>query len=155
LAATDATAASRTRLAGHFTGSAFLVSQDAQRTLLLRHAKLGRWLQPGGHADGEFDLARVALREAEEETGLAGLVVQSDIFDLDRHLIPARGTEPQHWHWDVRYVVRATHDETAEISCESEDAEWRDIALLAQDHAMDASLRRMALRFHEASQTKS
>src|ERR1700755_2970053 len=49
---------------GHFTASAWLVSADGERALLMLHRKLGRWLQPGGHADGEADLPGVALREA-------------------------------------------------------------------------------------------
>ena len=72
---------------GHFTGSAWLVSADGTRVLLMHHRKLDRWLQPGGHADGDTDLARVALREAQEETGVADLRVEGDIFDIDRHRI--------------------------------------------------------------------
>src|SRR5689334_8610797 len=71
LASTDADAARRERTAGHLTGSAWLVSADGERVLLTHHRKLDRWLQLGGHADGDADLARVALREAEEESGLA------------------------------------------------------------------------------------
>src|SRR5690606_30720642 len=73
----------RDRLEGHFTASSWLVSRDGARTLLTHHRKLGLWLQPGGHADGDRDLARVALREAGEETGLPGLEVEPGIFDLD------------------------------------------------------------------------
>ncbi len=137
----------RAHLAGHFTGSAFLVSRDGERALLLHHAKLGRWLQPGGHADGDPDLAGVALREAAEETGLSGLVVDPAIFDLDRHAIPARGAEPEHWHWDVRYVVRCTGDETPRINSESRAFAWRDIDDLAGDGSLDPSIRRMAARW--------
>lgn len=138
---------SRAHRAGHFTASAFVVSKDGQRALLLYHAKLGRWLQPGGHADGDVDLARVALREAEEETGLAGLVVEPVIFDLDRHLIPARGAEPEHWHWDVRYVLRCSSDETPRINSESRAFAWRAIDELAGDGSLDPSVRRMAARW--------
>ena len=81
----------RTLAIGHFTGSAWLVSADGQRVLLTHHRKLHRWLQLGGHADGEGDLAAVALREAQEESGLGGLSVEDFVFDLDRHLIPERG----------------------------------------------------------------
>src|SRR5690348_11368424 len=101
----------RSHAPGHFTGSAWLVSADGERVLLTHHRKLGRWLQLGGHADGDTDLARVALREAEEESGLRDLTVEPGIFDLDRHLIPARGAEAAHWHYDVCYVVRATGSE--------------------------------------------
>jgi len=103
----------RTRLAGHFTGSAWLVSADGRRALLMHHRKLDRWLQPGGHADGDPDLAQVALREAEEETGLTGLVVEPAVVDIDRHAIPARGPEPDNWHPAVRVGGRAT--ETADF----------------------------------------
>lgn len=137
----------REHRAGHFTASAFLVSADGGRALLLHHAKLGRWLQPGGHADGEMDLAAVALREAEEESGLPGLVVEPAIFDLDRHAIPARGAEPEHWHWDVRYVVRCTGDETPRINSESRAFAWRSIDDLARDGSLDPSIRRMAARW--------
>ncbi|HET8899880.1 MAG TPA: NUDIX hydrolase [Rhodanobacteraceae bacterium] len=132
---------------GHFTGSAWVVSADGQRSLLTHHKKLGRWLQPGGHADGDTNLARVALREAEEETGLSGLRVAPAIFDLDRHRIPARGVEPEHWHYDVRYVVRAGVDENFVVSDESNALAWREITALASDDTVDPSLRRMAQRW--------
>lgn len=132
---------------GHFTGSAFVVSADGERCLLLHHAKLQRWLQPGGHADGDMDLAAVALREAEEETGLTGVVVEADIFDLDRHWIPARGEEPEHQHWDVRYIVRCGGDEAPRINAESRAFAWHRIADLAADAAFEPSIRRMAARW--------
>ncbi|AKC87761.1 NUDIX hydrolase [Pseudoxanthomonas suwonensis] len=135
----------RERLAGHFTGSAWVVSADGHRTLLTHHRKLDRWLQPGGHADGDADLARVALREAEEETGVAGLRLEDGaIFDLDRHWIPARGEVPGHWHYDVRYVVRAGTDECFVVSEESNDLAWREVAAVAADPSSDESMRRMA-----------
>ena len=139
----------RGRLAGHFTGWAWVASADGMRTLLTHHRKLDRWLQPGGHADGDADLARVALREAEEETGVAGLRLEegSPIFDLDRHWIPARGEVPGHWHYDVRYVVRAGEDERFVVSAESHDLAWRGIEALLQDPACDESMRRMAVKW--------
>ena len=129
---------------GHFTGSAWLVSGDGERVLLTHHRKLGRWLQLGGHADGDGDLARVALREAQEESGLPDLVVEPAIFDLDRHRIPARGDEPAHWHYDVRYVVHATGSEAFVVGEESLALAWRSIRELASAAQTDASLRRMA-----------
>lgn len=132
---------------GHFTGSAWLVSGDGERVLLTHHRKLERWLQLGGHADGDSDLARVALREAEEESGLVDLQVEREIFDLDRHWIPARGDEPGHWHYDVRYVVHATGSESFAISEESLALAWKPVRSLIADPATDASLQRMAQRW--------
>ena len=137
----------RAHLAGHFTGSAWLVSADGERVLLTHHRKLNAWLQLGGHADGDTDLARVALREAEEESGMSDLVVEAAIFDIDRHRIPARGTEPEHWHYDVRYVVRATGSEAFVVGDESHALAWRDVATLVDEDGLDASVRRMAAKW--------
>jgi 8-oxo-dGTP pyrophosphatase MutT (NUDIX family) len=139
----------RERLAGHFTASSWLVDRRGERVLLTHHRKLDRWLQLGGHADGDRDLAQVALREAEEESGLAGLRVEPAIFDLDRHWIPERGDVPGHWHYDARYVVHAGEDEAYVVSDESHDLAWRDIARIAADESADESLRRMARKWQE------
>lgn len=145
--AADPRAAARERRDGHLTGSAWLVSGDYRRALLTHHRKLDRWLQLGGHADGDTDLARVALREAQEESGLDGLVVEAGIFDLDRHRIPARGDDPEHWHYDVRFVVHARGGEAFAVSAESHALAWVDISTIASDAAQDESLRRMARRW--------
>jgi len=137
----------RELLAGHLTASAWLVSSDGTRVLLTHHRKLDRWLQLGGHADGDRNLARAALREANEESGLDGLRVEPDIFDLDRHWIPEHKGVPAHWHYDVRYVVRASTDEEFVVSDESHALAWRDIDALADDASVDASLRRMARKW--------
>ncbi|GAB2500970.1 NUDIX hydrolase [Arenimonas alkanexedens] len=134
----------RARLAGHFTGSAWVISGDGLRVLLMHHRKLDRWLQLGGHADGDADLPRVALREAQEESGLLALTVDPVILDLDRHLIPARGTEPEHWHYDVRFVVRTTGSEAFVVGEESLALAWKPVAAIAADPDADESLRRMA-----------
>lgn len=101
----------RSLLEGHVTGSAWIVSPatdgdvpNEPRVLLIHHRKLDRWFQPGGHADGNPDVAAVALQEAEEETGLTDLqLVSSQIFDVDVHRIPQRGQVPAHWHYDIRF----------------------------------------------------
>lgn len=137
----------RGHLAGHFTGSAWLVSADGARVLLMHHRKLDRWLQPGGHADGDADLARVALREAREETGVTDLRIEGGIFDIDRHRIAARGNEPEHWHYDVRHVVRSGADESFTLNAESHALAWRPVAEVAHDTGLDGSLRRMARKW--------
>ncbi|HEX5755056.1 MAG TPA: NUDIX hydrolase [Arenimonas sp.] len=145
--ASSADAFERHHPPGHFTGSAWLVSADGQRVLLTHHRKLDRWLQLGGHADGDRDLPRVALREAEEESGLCGLAVESEVFDLDRHAIPARGSDPEHFHYDVRFVVRAGDSEAFVVGEESHDLAWRVIAELVDAAGVDDSVRRMAVKW--------
>ena len=137
----------RETLAGHFTGSAWLVDASGERVLLTHHRKLQRWLQLGGHADGDRDLAAVALREAYEESGLKDLTVESEIFDVDRHWIPERKNEPGHWHYDVRYVVRVGGSEHFVMSDESLELAWISIRHLAEAQDTDESLRRMARKW--------
>jgi 8-oxo-dGTP pyrophosphatase MutT (NUDIX family) len=137
----------RERLAGHFTASAWLVDAAGERLLMTHHRKLDRWLQLGGHADGDRDLAAVALREAEEESGLTGLRVLPEIFDLDRHWIPERADVPGHWHYDVRYVVCATASEDFAVSDESHALAWRRIDALLEEPGIDPSIVRMARKW--------
>jgi len=122
----------RTCLRGHLTGSAWIVSADRSRVLLTHHHKLDRWLQLGGHADGDPDMVAVALREAAEESGLTRLtVVSGEVFDFDRHEIPARGDEPAHWHFDFRFMIEADPAESLRISSESKDLAWVEIGRVA------------------------
>ena len=130
----------------HFTASALVVSNDFKRVVLLHHKKLEKWLQPGGHADGDSDLAAVALKEANEETGLKGLeLVSVDgealILDLDIHEIPARKTDPSHFHYDVRFLIKAGSDETLVQNHESNQLKW-----LNTDEARKLTSERSILR---------
>ena len=98
----------RSNLAGHLTASAFVVDRERQHLLLIHHKALDRWLQPGGHADGDPDLLAVARREVLEETGLAEVApVVPHPFDLDIHPIPERKGVPAHLHYDVRFLFAA------------------------------------------------
>jgi 8-oxo-dGTP pyrophosphatase MutT (NUDIX family) len=101
------------------------VNEKGDEVLLLHHRKLGKWLQPGGHADGEMNLLAVALREAREETGLGSLAPwSSSIFDLDIHRIPVRGSEPEHLHYDLRFVIMAHEVAPLRINHESNSLAW-------------------------------
>jgi 8-oxo-dGTP pyrophosphatase MutT (NUDIX family) len=109
----------------HFTGSALVVSADGALCLLHHHRKLDRWLQFGGHCDGEQDVLSVAQREAFEESGIGGLIVASRRpFDLDIHDIPAIGDEPPHFHYDIRYVLIAPEHAAFRTSAESNEMRW-------------------------------
>jgi hypothetical protein len=111
---------------GHFTGSCWLVNRDETKFLLTLHKKIRRWLQLGGHADGDYNLARVSLKEAREESGLQNIELLSDeIFDIGIHLIPEYKGIPEHYHYDVRFLLRTTdNDEDIQISDESNDLRW-------------------------------
>lgn len=129
---------------GHLTGSALVVDPDTERILLLLHAKIQRWLQPGGHADGDANLAAVALREAAEETGIDGLAVDPVPIDLDVHRFRSvRTDEPDHDHLDVRFLVVAPPGSQVATNHESEGARWVSLhELPALD--VDAGTLRMA-----------
>jgi len=135
----------RTIAEGHLTGSAFVLSADGGRVLLLHHRKLGRWLQPGGHADpGETTGEQVALREAREETGLSKVALHASAprpLDLDVHAIPARPGEPAHEHLDLRYLAVADGGELRRARAEAADLRWFEWAEL-EGLDLDRGLRR-------------
>jgi 8-oxo-dGTP pyrophosphatase MutT (NUDIX family) len=114
----------RDHLPGHLTGSAWIIDRSKSYALLVHHAKLQRWLQPGGHADGDENIVAVARKEAEEETGLKNLVLLNPLFDIDIHPIPARKDFPQHDHYDIRCLFTADKDEDIAVSQESHAVEW-------------------------------
>ena len=116
----------RSNLEGHVTGSAWLLSPDRRFVLLTHHKKLGRWLQLGGHSDGESDTLLVSQREAEEESGLKVEPLDKNIFDIDIHEIPSRGDEPAHLHFDARFLFKAL-DLRFAVSSESHDLRWVDL----------------------------
>lgn len=109
---------------GHLTGSGFVVDPVAGKVLLIHHRKLDRWLQPGGHADGDGLLIRVALREIVEETGLEHVVVLEPAFDVDIHAIPARGADPHHLHLDLRFLAVASSVAGLSPNRETKGARW-------------------------------
>ncbi|WP_262029836.1 NUDIX hydrolase [Microvirga sp. Mcv34] len=127
---------SRRTFPGHVTTSAFILDQRSRRVLLIHHRSLGRWLQPGGHYEPPDDLMGSALREAVEETGMHDLVIdpwhrETGLpVDIDSHRIPARPDrdEPEHWHHDIRYVVKASEQNALRPDLrEVHGAAWRDL----------------------------
>lgn len=108
---------------GHITSSAVVLSADASALLMTLHAKLGKWLQLGGHADGETDPLAVACREAREESGLAAEPIVADAVDVDIHAIPAGATDPAHLHYDLRFLLRAEPGPLT-VTHESVALEW-------------------------------
>ena len=112
---------------GHVTGSAWVVNPRRDKALLLHHRKHDQWFQPGGHADGDADILRVALRETSEETGLDPShirLVDSGIFDVDIHTIPASQHDPRHEHFDIRFLVEMDDDLPIPGNDESHDIIW-------------------------------
>lgn len=132
----------RSSTTGHFTASALVLDARRERALLTHHVKLGRWLQIGGHCDGDANAAGVALREVREESRLTGLLIDPRPIDLDIHTIPARPGEPEHQHLDVRFLVHAPGRAEPRPNHESLEMAWFGPHDLGGLHT-DASVRRL------------
>jgi len=112
---------------GHITGSAWLLNKQADKALLMHHAKLNIWVQPGGHADGDSDILSVAIREAQEESGIKDIeAVDTNIFDIDIHLIPENSKEKSHYHYDIRFLLQAKNNEELCLNDEAKELKWVD-----------------------------
>lgn len=148
----------RSHKAGHITGSAWLINPGGDKVLLTLHRKLQRWMQTGGHADGDPEPLRVALREATEESGIEGIrPLYREIFDIDIHRIPGNKTknEPEHLHYDIRYLLQAPHEDFS-ISDESDALAWWSRSDIEQRAAeLDASVLRMAARYFRKDESPS
>jgi 8-oxo-dGTP pyrophosphatase MutT (NUDIX family) len=126
---------------GHITASCYVID-DAGRLLLHHHRRLDRWLQMGGHVEAGERPVDAALREAREESGLSDLEIIGGIADLDVHVIPAGRGEPEHRHFDVRYIARtATPERIAMDAQESKDLMWFDLDRAAELMSGEESLR--------------
>ena len=123
----------RSLLIGHITGSAWIVDESRQFTLLTHHRKLDKWFQTGGHCDGDSDVLNVAMKEALEETGLHNIkTISPNIFDVDIHEIPERKGVPTHLHYDVRFLLEADRNEPLIISSESSDLAWVELTKVSE-----------------------
>lgn len=135
---------SRDNLFGHITASAFILSPDSKSVLLIEHKKYRKWLIPGGHVDPEETPVEAARREAEEEVGIREMTLLSQsILDIDIHRIPSsekRG-EPEHWHFDVRFLFQAHQDRVSLNLEEATDYRW--VSLSEAKRLRDRPLTRM------------
>lgn len=130
-------------LRGHITGSSWIVNQNRDKALFTLHKKLNRWLQLGGHVDEGESVLEGATREAFEESGLTNIkLISSDIYDIDIHLIPKNPKHDSHYHFDIRYMYEGDDSEELNISHESSDLKWLEVAKL-KDYNEDESINRM------------
>lgn len=127
----------RTLEIGHITASAWLINKEGTKALLMHHAKINLWIQPGGHCDGDSNVLRVAIKEAQEESGIFGIVpVTEDIFDLDIHEFPEKNGIKGHLHYDVRFLLQVTSDEPLHKNEESIELRWFDSDLPTQHRSV-------------------
>lgn len=131
----------RSLLVGHVTGSAWVVNPERTHALLVHHRRLDRWLQPGGHCDGDPDVLGTALREVWEETGIDACPVTTAVFDVDAHDIPARGAEPAHIHYDIRFLAEAPLSAQPVVSPESRAVRWVPLHEIVDLNTDDSVLR--------------
>jgi len=134
---------------GHITGSAWVVNKELTHVFFTHHKKLNRWLQPGGHSDGDANTLAVAMREASEESGIEDVFIQpvtDAVFDVDIHTIPARKNEPEHNHYDIRFLLEADMNQPLKISEESNEIAWipvEDIPAMCDEASMLRMLEKM------------
>lgn len=132
---------------GHITASAWLMDNTGTQVLLTHHRKLNKWLQLGGHADGEKDVIKVSHTEAAEESGLTDLaLVSTALFDIDIHQIPAFGHEPEHLHYDLRFCWQALGRQDFIVSDESKALAWVPLTNI-NDYTNEPSLLRMVKKW--------
>lgn len=133
---------SRKLLTGHVNGSAWIVDSEMRMALLTHHTKLDKWLQLGGHSDEDPNTLNVAQREAIEESGLKKILpVLQEIFDIDVHPIPEKGDEPEHLHYDIRFIFTANSEEELVISNESKDLRWVEIDAISALNTSESLIR--------------
>ena len=137
----------RSLITGHITASAWIIDEFGSSALLVHHKKLVRWLQPGGHADGDENILAVATREAREETGLKTLkLIDENIFDIDIHLIPRHEDIQSHYHHDIRFLFTADKTENYVVSDESNELAWMPMEKMDICTRKNISIHRMVLK---------
>lgn len=133
---------------GHVVASGLVASPTLDRVVLLHHRQIGKWLQPGGHAEpGEEDPLEVARREAAEETGFEALGAHREfegLVDVDVHEIPATDAMPAHRHFDLRFLFEA--DPSRQPRAPDEEAHevrWFDLQKARRELELDEGLQRL------------
>jgi len=128
----------------HFTSSAWLLNADLTKVVLIHHKKLNKWLQPGGHADGNENLVEVAMKEVREETGIHSFIeMKKEIFDLDIHLIPEYRDVKEHYHYDARFVFRVSEETKLIRNQETNDVCWTNLSEIKKLTSNNNSILRM------------
>lgn len=150
------TCLNRENMPGHLTASAWVTDPTGTEVLLTHHRKLSRWVQLGGHADGDGNLLVVAKTEAREESGATNLLPIAfsnsggdsgwSIFDLDIHPIPPYGSVSAHLHFDVRFAFTSPIRIKPRVSNESIDVLWVKIKEI-QEYSSEPSMLRMAQKW--------
>lgn len=138
----------------HLTASTLVLSHDHTRVLLTLHAKARRWFQFGGHCEpGDATLAGAAMREAGEESGLAGLAIDPVPVQLSEHAVPFCGPSGDVHHLDVRFLAVAGADAVHAVSEESLDVAWWPVAALPEPEPDLVDLVALALERAAAQST--
>lgn len=135
---------------GHITGSSFVLNDSMDEALLILHKKYNKWVASGGHVDEGETAKQASKRETGEEVGLDNIkLLKPEIFDIDVHRIPAatkKGVfEPEHWHFDVRYLYKAEKGAKVEANMEETNGyQWNSLKMLAT--VDDESIKRQATK---------
>ena len=128
----------RDNLLFHFTASSIIVNPARTQTLMAYHNLYRSWAWTGGHADGDSDMLALALREANEETGITGLKplgdvpVSVEVLHVIRHIKRGKPV-PSHVHLNVTYALEA--DDALPIRNQPDENSrvgWLDIAEIPQ-----------------------
>ena len=136
---------------GHVVSGAWIVNKERTKVLMIEHKFLGKWLPPGGHADGVQDPIAVALKEAEEETGVSShklRLLDEAPIDVDIHPFPARPqkNEPPHRHYSLFYAFELDELEVFAGNEEVTNIGWQSLDNIREFAAEDKALHRLVLK---------
>jgi 8-oxo-dGTP pyrophosphatase MutT (NUDIX family) len=138
---------SRACVGAHLTASSLICAAAEGKVLLTLHARIGRWLQTGGHIEStDPTLEAAAVREAHEESGLDALLLEPSPLLLSKHEVPC-GPVQATYHLDVQYLVLTHQLLSPHFGDESLDVRWYDHDQLPEvDGSVVALVRAAAAR---------